>query len=102
MVYDSGNSLSDLKLICNTDMTTECCVAKLAYLMGRGYRGKQLKEQFVTDLRGELTTQSDRKRRVVQHIPVERARSDSSSQEEYLIEEHDEEEMNEIRDALAE
>ena len=70
-VYASGNFLSDLNLISAMDMTTECCVAKLSYLMGKGYRGSQLKEQFETNLRGELTEIQEKKRRIVQHIPMD-------------------------------
>eukprot|EP00461_Guttulinopsis_vulgaris_P008319 UN08370 len=37
------------------DMTIEACTAKLAYLMGRGLRGKSLKLAMESPLRGELT-----------------------------------------------
>ncbi|CDJ60027.1 asparaginase, putative [Eimeria maxima] len=36
-------------------MTKEAIVAKLYYLMGKGYTGLKLKEMFERNLRGELT-----------------------------------------------
>merc|ERR1712039_145200 len=37
------------------DMTIESVVTKLSHLMGIGLRGKELKQQFETNLRGEMT-----------------------------------------------
>ena len=36
-------------------MTLECCYAKLAYLLGKGYSNKKIKKMLVTSMRGELT-----------------------------------------------
>jgi len=41
------------------DMTIEACVTKIAYLMGKGLRGIELKKQFETNLRGERTQISE-------------------------------------------
>mmetsp|Transcript_65828 Transcript_65828/g.104849 ORF Transcript_65828/g.104849 Transcript_65828/m.104849 type:complete len:596 (-) Transcript_65828:32-1819(-) len=94
-IYASGDFLSDLNLMSAGDMTIECCVAKLAYLMGKGYRGKELKEQFETNLRGELTEMQEKKRRVVQHIPMQHfeEEEDGSSaefDEDAILEDSDE------------
>ena len=45
-----------LKNVINAqDMTTESVVTKCAYLMGKGFRGKQLKINFEKSIRGEIT-----------------------------------------------
>ena len=92
--YQTGNFLSDLDLITANDMTVECCAAKLAYLMGKGYRGKQLKELYETNLRGELTEVSEYKRRVVQHIPMNVQNVDSLSDDDEEIMQMSDEETN--------
>jgi len=43
-----------LGVIDGKDMTVEACVTKLAYLMGRGLRGDELKKAMETNLRGEV------------------------------------------------
>lgn len=40
-------------------MTTEATVTKLSYLMGKGFTGKELTKYMETNLRGELTPQSE-------------------------------------------
>lgn len=57
--YEAGMRLSKMGIIDGKDMTMEACVAKLAYLMGRGLRGSRLKVAMETDLRGELTSKSN-------------------------------------------
>lgn len=54
-VYASGNFFSNIGLLNGSDMTVEACVAKFAYLMGKGLKGNALKVEFENDLRGELT-----------------------------------------------
>ena len=54
--YATGHALKDLGVIDGRDMTTEATVTKLAYLVGRGLRGAQLKSAMESNLRGELTT----------------------------------------------
>ncbi|KAL8007628.1 putative asparaginase/glutaminase, L-asparaginase, Asparaginase/glutaminase-like superfamily [Plasmopara halstedii] len=53
--YATGITLLNMGVITSLDMTIEACVAKLAYLMGKGFTGKQLKLKMETDLRGELS-----------------------------------------------
>lgn len=53
--YATGNALKNLGVIDGRDMTTEATVTKLAYLVGRGLRGSQLKQAMESNLRGELT-----------------------------------------------
>ncbi|OQS00140.1 asparaginase [Thraustotheca clavata] len=53
--YATGVKLLEMGVITSYDMTIESCVTKLAYLMGKGYRGNSLKEKMETDLRGELS-----------------------------------------------
>ncbi len=47
-------------------MTVECIVGKLAYLMGKGYRGESLKTRFEKPIRGEMTSTEDIHGRVVE------------------------------------
>lgn len=53
--YATGVELLRMGVITSLDMTIEACVAKLAYLMGKGYVGAELKAKMETDLRGELS-----------------------------------------------
>ncbi|RHY31600.1 hypothetical protein DYB32_003344 [Aphanomyces invadans] len=54
--YATGIKLLQMGVITSYDMTIESCVTKLAYLMGKGYRGPELKLNMETvDLRGELS-----------------------------------------------
>ncbi|CAH0481785.1 unnamed protein product [Peronospora belbahrii] len=53
--YATGVNLLNMGVITSLDMTIEACVAKLGYLMGKGFEGKELKVKMETDLRGELS-----------------------------------------------
>ncbi|KAI9908791.1 hypothetical protein PsorP6_003022 [Peronosclerospora sorghi] len=53
--YATGVNLLNMGVITSLDMTIEACVAKLGYLMGKGFEGKELKAKMETDLRGELS-----------------------------------------------
>uniref|UniRef100_K3WD84 asparaginase n=1 Tax=Globisporangium ultimum (strain ATCC 200006 / CBS 805.95 / DAOM BR144) TaxID=431595 RepID=K3WD84_GLOUD len=53
--YATGVKLLRMGVITSLDMTIEACVAKLAYLMGKGFHGAELKTKMETDLRGELS-----------------------------------------------
>ncbi|RMX70041.1 hypothetical protein KXD40_006697 [Peronospora effusa] len=53
--YATGVTLLNMGVITSLDMTIEACVAKLGYLMGKGFEGKELKAKMETDLRGELS-----------------------------------------------
>ncbi|KAF1787164.1 L-asparaginase, N-terminal [Phytophthora cactorum] len=46
--YATGVNLLNMGVITSLDMTIEACVAKLAYLMGKGFTGKQLKTKMET------------------------------------------------------
>lgn len=37
------------------DMTTECVIAKLSYLIGKGYANSTIKKMMMQSLKGELT-----------------------------------------------
>ena len=52
--YATGSRLLDMGVISSFDMTIEAVVTKLAYLMGRGLRGTELKRVMETNIRGEL------------------------------------------------
>lgn len=53
--YATGVELLRMGVITSLDMTIEATVAKLAYLMGKGFHGAELKAKMETDLRGELS-----------------------------------------------
>ena len=54
-LYEAGRALTDLGAVLGQDMTVECCYAKLAYLLGKGYSTDKVKKMMVTSMRGELT-----------------------------------------------
>lgn len=58
--YETGVEMKTLGLIDASDMTLEACVTKLAYLMGKGMRGAELKSMFEANLRGELSSRSSK------------------------------------------
>jgi L-asparaginase/Glu-tRNA(Gln) amidotransferase subunit D len=53
--YANGKQLIKHGVINGFDMTVESCVAKLAYLMGLGFRAEQLKIRMEKNIRGEIT-----------------------------------------------
>lgn len=57
--YASSVALERIGVILAEDMTIEWVIAKLSYVLGKGYRGKEVKEQMLTDLRGELTLEKN-------------------------------------------
>lgn len=57
--YDNGASLVKLGVISAYDMTMEAAIAKIAYLLGKGYCSDKIREEFTKDLRGEVTPTED-------------------------------------------
>mmetsp|Transcript_11904 Transcript_11904/g.17966 ORF Transcript_11904/g.17966 Transcript_11904/m.17966 type:complete len:451 (+) Transcript_11904:46-1398(+) len=66
-VYAAGNYFHGVGLINGHDMTIEACVAKLAYLMGKGLKGSELRHRFAQDMNGELTPMHLIKGRIVDY-----------------------------------
>ncbi|ORX45211.1 asparaginase-domain-containing protein [Piromyces finnis] len=54
-IYATGKALTDAGLISGKDMTTECALAKLSYLLGKNISKDSVKQLIKTNLRGELT-----------------------------------------------
>ena len=54
-LYETGRALVELGAVLAFDMTLECVLAKLAYLLGKGYSDDKIKQLMMKDLRGELT-----------------------------------------------
>lgn len=53
--YETSVELSSIGVVGGYDITTESAVAKMMYLLGEGYSGKELARMLQTPLRGELT-----------------------------------------------
>ncbi len=66
--YATGNVLRSLGVIDGRDMTTEATVTKLAFLLGGGLRGADLKLAMETNLRGELTLTNSQDYAVNEHV----------------------------------
>lgn len=54
--YASSVELKEKGAILAEDMTIEAVIAKLSYVMGKGYKGKEVKEKMLEDMRGEIDT----------------------------------------------
>ncbi|KAF8819604.1 putative L-asparaginase [Cardiosporidium cionae] len=54
LAYENGVALAQLGVINGKDMTVEACMAKMAYLMGKGFRGSELKELMENEICGEI------------------------------------------------
>ena len=53
--YETSSQLKDADAICAYDMTVESTVAKLYYLLSKGYNRKQLKKWMEINIAGELS-----------------------------------------------
>jgi lysophospholipase len=53
--YHCGKVLTDIGVVSGRDMTIECAVCKLSYLLGKQLTPLQVKQEMYKNLRGELT-----------------------------------------------
>jgi L-asparaginase len=53
--YAAGSAIARAGVISGYDMTPEAALAKLYYLLGRGFSPERVKQQMQIDLRGEMT-----------------------------------------------
>jgi len=53
--YETSMKLSQIGVVGGYDITTESAIAKMMYLLGQGFSGKELKRLLQVSLRGELT-----------------------------------------------
>lgn len=54
-IYATGKALLTIGVVPGFDMTTECALAKLAFLLGSGMPPQQVRQRMMQNLRGELT-----------------------------------------------
>eukprot|EP00742_Colponemidia_sp_Colp-10_P008413 GILJ01009112.1.p1 GENE.GILJ01009112.1~~GILJ01009112.1.p1 ORF type:complete len:645 (-),score=58.75 GILJ01009112.1:119-2026(-) len=54
-LYATGKVLAGCGVVPGGDMTTECGLAKMSYLLGKGYSPETVRELLPQNLRGELT-----------------------------------------------
>jgi L-asparaginase len=59
--YAAGSALAKAGVISGRDMTAEAALAKLYYLLGRGFAPARVKREMQRDLRGEMTESPDRR-----------------------------------------
>ena len=57
--YASCVELCKLGVILAEDMTLESVIAKLAYILGKGYRGSDVEKMMLTNLRGEISIDTE-------------------------------------------
>ena len=53
--YETGRRLKEIGVVSGYDITTEAALAKLFYLLGKGYDNERVKDMFKTNLRGEIS-----------------------------------------------
>lgn len=54
-LYETGRALVDIGAVLAFDMTVECVISKLSYLLGKGYSVPKVKKMVMQSLRGEMT-----------------------------------------------
>lgn len=54
-LYETGRALVEIGAVLAFDMTVECVIAKLSYLLGKGYSVPKIKKMVMQSLRGEMT-----------------------------------------------
>ncbi|KAI3641949.1 hypothetical protein MIR68_000059 [Amoeboaphelidium protococcarum] len=55
-LYATGRALTDIGVVPGCDMTVECALAKLSYLIGKGRSPNEIRTLLTMNLRGELTS----------------------------------------------
>lgn len=55
--YETSIQLESIGVVGGYDITTESAIAKMMFLLGKGYTGSELKQLLQTPLRGELTVE---------------------------------------------
>ncbi|KAJ3226861.1 hypothetical protein HK099_003973 [Clydaea vesicula] len=61
-VYATGKALFDCGVVSGSDMTPECALTKLSYLLGKGYSAEECRQLMSMNIRGELTVFQKKKR----------------------------------------
>ncbi|RKP21005.1 asparaginase-domain-containing protein [Rozella allomycis CSF55] len=59
-VYATGRALTEVGVIPGSDMTLECALTKLSYLLGKGYPPDEVRRLMKKSLRGEMTSSVDK------------------------------------------
>eukprot|EP00762_Andalucia_godoyi_P000178 ANDGO_02402.mRNA.1 L-asparaginase len=54
-IYAAGRGLTEVGVVCGSDMTAECALGKLSYLLGKGLDVREVRELLKKNMRGELT-----------------------------------------------
>ncbi|KAJ1935658.1 hypothetical protein FBU59_005315 [Linderina macrospora] len=54
-LYATARGLTKAKVVPGRDMTSECALTKLSYLLGRGFSPEECRDMLSRSLRGELT-----------------------------------------------
>ncbi|KAI8845244.1 asparaginase-domain-containing protein [Chytriomyces cf. hyalinus JEL632] len=61
-LYATGKALAAIGIVPGSDMTPECALTKLSYLLGKGLPAEECRELMRSNLRGELTVKSKQMR----------------------------------------
>lgn len=55
--YSSSVELKKLGAILAEDMTIETVIAKVSYILGKGYKGEDIQEKMLSNLRGDISVE---------------------------------------------
>ncbi|CAG8584921.1 6605_t:CDS:10 [Paraglomus occultum] len=61
-LYATGKALAKVGVVPGSDMTPECALAKLSYLLGKGLSPDEVRKEIKRNLRGELTVLAETQR----------------------------------------